>query len=104
LHFSDRELLGTTYDWVSKTIHAQAVAREMFGSHMLELSEFQSIANKGGEPVEAAKTLVDIVMRRPKDDCYHCFLEALTNTGHDRVRLLIETRDIQGTQRGSMMP
>ena len=68
------------------------------------MSELQSITNKREEPVEAAKTLVNIVMRRPKDDCYHCFLEALTNTGHDRVRLLIETMDIQGTQHASMMP
>jgi len=85
---------------VSRTIYAQAVAREMFGSHVLELSEFQSITKMRRKPIQAAKELLDAVIKRPDDVCYQFFLKALSDTGHERVRLLIERRNIQGTQHG----
>jgi len=80
------------------TLEAQSVASYMFTCQALTQRDLELIKSRRNEPIGAAAQLLDIVMNGPYT-AYVCFLDALNETGHQHVRELIETGNIQGTRR-----
>jgi len=60
-------------------LDARIVAANMYQRNALTLKELQSIQNLKDRSVEAAETLVNIIMEQP-DDVYLCFLDVLKHT------------------------
>ena len=60
-------------------LDARIVAANMYQRNALTLKELQSIQNLKDRSVEAAETLVNIIMEQP-DDVYMCFLDVLKHT------------------------
>jgi len=80
------------------TLEAQSVASYMLTHGALTFKDLDSIKSRRNERFEAAEQLLNIVKNGPYT-AYVCFLDALNETGHQHVRELIETGNIQGTRR-----
>ena len=65
-------------------LDARIVAVNMYQRNALTLKELQSIQSLRDRPVEAAETLLSIVMEQP-DAVYLCFLDVLKHTGQHRI-------------------
>ena len=64
---------------VATKLNAQTTAAYMYQRNALTLRELQSIQSLTDRPVEAAETLLNIVMEQP-DAVYLCFLDVLKHT------------------------
>jgi len=56
----------------------------MYQRNALTLKELQSIQSLRDRPVEAAETLLNVIMEQP-DAVYLCFLDVLKQTGQQHV-------------------
>ena len=90
-------VLRRWHDRVSRTLEAQSVADYMLTCQALNERDFDSIKTRRNDRFAAAEQLLNIVKKGPYT-AYVCFLDALNETGHQHVRELIETGNIQGTR------
>ena len=70
------DVLRTQYSMLSTALDAHDVAIYMYESNALTLKELQSIQSLRDRSVEAAETLLNIIMEQP-DAGYLCFLDVL---------------------------
>ena len=84
-------LLREQYVNLSTKLDAHIVAVHMFQRNALTLKDLQSIQCLGDRPVEAAETLLNIIMEQP-DAVYLCFLDVLKRTEQQHIyQTLVET-------------
>jgi len=91
-------LIARQFIRASRTIDAQIVVDYMVTVGALDPRDLEPIRSRREEPIRAAETLLDIVMRRPYP-IYVCFMDALFESGQHDVRELIETGNSRGTIR-----
>jgi len=60
------------------------VAVHMYQRNALTLKELQSIQSLRDRPVEAAETLLNVILAQP-DAVYLCFLDVSKQTGHQHI-------------------
>jgi len=72
------------YGKLSTELDAHTVGVQMYERKSLTLRELQSIQSLTDRPVQAAETLLNIIMEQP-DAVYQCFLNVLKRTGQDDV-------------------
>jgi len=65
-------------------LDARIVAVNMYQRNALTLKELQSIQSLRDRPVEAAETLLNIIMEQP-DAVYLCFLDVVKHTGQHHI-------------------
>ena len=65
-------------------LDARIVSVNMYQRNALTLKELQSIQSLRDRPVEAAETLLNIIMKQP-DAVYLCFLDVLKHTGQHHI-------------------
>jgi len=78
------DVLRTQYSRLSTELDAHTVAVHMYQRNALTLKELQSIQSLRDRPVEAAETLLDLIMKQP-DAVYLCFLAVLKHIGQQHV-------------------
>ena len=82
--------LRTLYTELTETLDARAVAANMYQRNALTLRELQSTQSLRDRPVEAAETLLNIIIEQT-DAVYLCFLDVLKHTEQLHVyRRLVE--------------
>jgi len=74
------DVLHAQYSRLSSELDAHTVAIHMYQRNALTLRELQSIQSMTDRPVEAAETLLNIIMEQPYA-VYLCFLDVLKHTG-----------------------
>jgi len=72
------------YSELTTMLDARIVAVNMYQRNALTLKELQSIQSLTDRPVEAAETLLNIIMEQP-DAVYLCFLDILKHTGQHHI-------------------
>jgi len=73
-------------------LDARIVAANMYQRKALTIKELQSIQSLRDRPVEAAETLLNIIMEQP-DAVYQCFFDILKHTGQQHIyKKIIEAR------------
>jgi len=72
------------YSNLSTTLDAPTVAVHMYERNALTLRDLQSIQSRRDRPVEAAETLLNIIIEQP-DAVYLCFLDVLKHTGQQHI-------------------
>ena len=77
-------LLHTQYSRLSSELDAHTVAVHMYQRNALTLKELQSIQSMSERPVQAAETLLNIIMKQP-DAVYLCLLDVLKHIGQHHV-------------------
>jgi len=71
-------------------LDARVVAVNMYQRNALTLKELQSIQSQRDRPVEAAETLLNIILKQP-DAVYLCFLDVLKHSEQLHIyQLLVE--------------
>ena len=84
-------LLQEQYVNLSTKLDAHIVAVHMFQHNALTLKELQSIQCLRDRSVEAAETLLNVIMEQPVA-VYLCFLDVLKHTEQQHIyRTLVET-------------
>jgi len=78
------DVLRTQYSRLSSELDAHAVAVHMYQRNALTLKELQSIQSMTDRPVQAAETLLNIIMEQP-DAVYLCLLDVLKHLRQHRV-------------------
>jgi len=73
------DVLRALYSELREMLDAHIVAASMYQRNALTLKELQSIQSLRDRPVEAAETLLNIIMEQP-DAVYLCFLDVLKHT------------------------
>ena len=73
------DVLRALYSELTTQLDARVVAASMYQRNALTLKELQSIQSLRDRPVEAAETLLNIIMEQP-DAVYLCFLDVLKHT------------------------
>jgi len=76
-------------------LDARIVAVHMYQRNALTLKELQSIRSLTDRSVQAAETLLDIVIGQP-DAVYQCFLNVVKHTGQYQVYQML----VQGSYKG----
>jgi len=79
LYTEIRDVLLALYSELTEMLDARIVAVNMYQRNALTLKELQSIQSIRDRPVEAAETLLNIIMKQP-DAVYLCFLDVLKHT------------------------
>jgi len=65
-------------------LDARIVAANMYQRNALTIKELQSIQSMRDRPVEAAETLLSIIMEQP-DGVYLCFLDVLKHIEQQHI-------------------
>ena len=78
------DALRTQYSRLSRELDTHTVAVHMYQRNALTLKELQSIQSMTDRPVQAAETLLNIIMEQP-DAVYLCLLDVLKHTGQRHV-------------------
>jgi len=78
------EASRSQYRELTRTLDARVVAANMYQSDALTLRELQSIQSLRDRPVEAAETLLNIIMEQP-DAVFLCFLDVLKCTEQQHI-------------------
>jgi len=78
------DVLRATYSELTTMLDARIVAVNMYQRNALTLKELQSLQSLRDRPVEAAETLLNIIMEQP-DAVYLCLLDVLKDTGQHHV-------------------
>jgi len=65
-------------------LDARVIAVHMYQRNALTLKELQSIQSLTYRPVEAAETLLNIIIEQP-DAVYLCFLDVLKHAGQQHI-------------------
>jgi len=73
------DVLRALYSELTTMLDARIVAVNMYQRNALTLKELQSIQSLRDRPVEAAETLLNVIMEQP-DAVYLCFLDVLKHT------------------------
>jgi len=73
------DVLRALYSELTTQLDARVVAASMYQRNALTLKELQLIQSLRDRPVEAAETLLNIIMEQP-DAVYLCFLDVLKHT------------------------
>ena len=83
-------VLRDLYSELKTKLDARVVAANMYQRNALTLKELQSIQSMRDRPIEAAETLLNIILEQP-DAIYLCFLEVLKHTGQPHIyQILVE--------------
>ena len=77
-------VLRELYSEFTTLLDARVVAVHMYQRNALTLKELQKIQSQKDRPVEAAETLLDIIMEQP-DAVYLCFLDVLKHTEQHHI-------------------
>ena len=77
-------VLDALYSKLTTMLDARVVAANMYQRNALTLKELQSIQSLRDRPVEAAETLLNIIMEQP-DAVYLCFLDVLKHTEQQHI-------------------
>jgi len=77
-------VLRALYLELTTMLNAHIVAVNMYQQNALILKELQSIQSLKDRPVEAAETLLNIIMEQP-DAVYLCFLDVLKHTEQQHI-------------------
>jgi len=86
------DTLRAVYSELTTKLDARIVAISMYQRNALTLKELQSIQSLRDRPVEAAETLLNIIMEQP-DAVYLCFLDVLKRTEQQHIyQRLVEDR------------
>jgi len=78
------DVLQALYSELTRTLDARVVAANMYQRNALTLRELQSIQSLRDRPVEAAETLLNIIMEQP-DAVFLCFLDVLKHTEQQHI-------------------
>ena len=78
------DVLRELYSELAKEFDARVVAANMYQRNALTLKELQSIQSQRGYPIEAAESLLNIILEQP-DAVYLCFLDVLKHTDQYHV-------------------
>jgi len=78
------DVLRALYSELTTQLDARVVAGNMYQRNALTLKELQSIQSLRDRPVEAAETLLNIIMEQP-DALYLCFLDVLKHTEQQHI-------------------
>ena len=73
------DVLRALYSELTTQLDARVVAASMYQRNALTLKELQLIQSLRDRPIEAAETLLNIIMEQP-DAVYLCFLDVLKHT------------------------
>jgi len=92
------DVLRAQYRNLAETLDAHMVAVHMYQRNALTLKDLQSIRSLGDRSVEAAETLLGIVMTQP-DAIYLCFLDVLKHAGQKHIYYALVEDGYQGVQR-----
>jgi len=83
-------VLREQYVNLSTKLDAHAAAVHMYQRNALTLKELQSVQSLRDCPVEAAESLLNIIMEQP-DAFYLCFLDVLKHTKQQHIyQMLVE--------------
>ena len=77
-------VLRALYSELTTKLDARIVAVHMYQRNALTVKELQSIQSLRDRPVEAAETLLNIIIAQP-DAVYLCFLDVSKQTGHQHI-------------------
>jgi len=83
---------------LSTTLDAHIVAVHMYERNALTLRDLQSIQSLRDRPVEAAETLLNIIIEQP-DAVYLCFLDVLKHAGQQHIYQTLVEDGYKGKQR-----
>jgi len=83
-HLDSSDVLRAMYLELATMLDARIVAVNMFQRSALKQEELESIQSLRDRPLEAAETLLNIVMKQP-DAVYRCFLDVLKRTGQHHI-------------------
>ena len=89
------DVVRDLYTDLTTMFDARIVAVHMYQRNALTLKELQSIQSLTDRSVQAAETLLDIVISQP-DAVYLCFLDVLKHIGQHQVYQAL----VQGGYRG----
>jgi len=78
------DVLRALYSELTTLLDARIVAVNMYQRNALTLRELQSIQSLRDRPVEAAETLLNIIVEQP-DAVYLCFLDVLKHTEQQHI-------------------
>jgi len=73
------DILRELYSELATELDARVVAANMYQRNALTLKELQSIQSQRDRPIEAAETLLNIIVEQP-DAVYLCFLDVVKHT------------------------
>jgi len=90
------DLLREHYRNLTEKLDARLVAVRMYQRNALTLRDLQSIQSHRDRPVEAAETLLNIIIEQP-DPIYLCFLNVLKHaTGQQHIYQTLVQRGYKG--------
>jgi len=78
------EILRSLYSELTSMLDARIVAVNMYQRNALTVKELQSVQSLRDRPVEAAETLLNIILEQP-DAVYLCFLDVLKHSGQQHI-------------------
>ena len=78
------DLLRELYSKLSTMLDARVVSVHMYQRNALTLKELQSIQSLRDRPIDAAETLLDVIMAQT-DAVFLCFLDVLKQTGQRHI-------------------
>jgi len=78
------DVLRELYSELTTMLDARVVAANMYQRNALTLRELQSIQSLRDRPIEAAETLLNIIMEQ-LDAVYLCFLDVLKHTEQQHI-------------------
>ena len=78
------DVLRALYSELTTKLDARIVAVNMYQRKALTLKELQLIQSMRDRPLDAAETLLNIIMEQP-DAVYLCFLDVLKQTGQQHI-------------------
>jgi len=93
----DVGLLRELYSELATKLDARVVAVNMYQSNALTLKELQSIQSQRDRPIDAAETLLNIILKQP-GALYLCFLDVLKHTEQQHIYL----RLVEGGYKGQL--
>ena len=91
------DVLRALYSELTTTLDARIVAVNLYQRNALTLKELQSIQCLRDRPVEAAETLLNIIMEQP-DAVYLCFLDVLKQTEQQHIHQRLVEDGYEGGQ------
>ena len=89
------DVLREQYTNLSTKLDAHVAAVHMYQRNALTLKELQTIQCLRDRPVEAAETLLKIIMEQP-DAGYLCFLDVLKHTEQQHIYQTLVERGYTG--------
>ena len=78
------DVLRKQYRYLSTILDAHIVAVHMYERNALTFRDLQSIQSLRDRPVQAAETLLNIIIEQP-DAVYLCFLDVLKHAGQQHI-------------------